>query len=210
MKNDNIQLNPGLLVKSLVISFFLLAAAFTAGLIIGRNSHGQIERTSADQGDVQEKLSDCSYRLQEITAKHINLTDIAKEKGILDENGRYNTNVVCDIPELPKKIETVDTEKQETVVEQKPVEQKVENKIPEKKENKKCLYSIQIFSDPSREMALSAQKRYDIPQTRLVEGVVNGKNWYRIRSGCYATRSEAEVDLPLIKDIVDSALVVAE
>jgi septal ring-binding cell division protein DamX len=205
MKNENIHVSQGLLVKSLIISFFLLAAAFTAGLLMGKNDQGQIERTSADQGDVQEKLSDCSYRLQEITAKHINLTDIAKEKGIIDENGRHNTNVVCAIPEPPKKIETVDTEKQETAV-----EQKVENKIPEKKENKKCLYSIQIFSDPNREMAVAAQKRYDIPQTRLVEGVVNGKNWYRIRSGCYATRSEAEVDLPLIKDIVDSALVVAE
>ncbi|HPA57594.1 MAG TPA: SPOR domain-containing protein [bacterium] len=191
MKNENIQVSQGLLVKSLIISFFLLAAAFTAGLLMGRNDHGQIERTSADQGDVQEKLSDCSYRLQEITAKHISMTDMAREKGILDENGRYNPNIVCAVPEPPKKTEATE-------------------KIAEKKENKKCLYSIQIFSDPSRDLALSAQKRYDIPKTRLVEGIVNGKNWYRIRSGCYSTRSEAEIDLPLIKEIVDSALVVAE
>jgi septal ring-binding cell division protein DamX len=201
MKNENIQLSSGLLVKSLIISFFLLAAAFTAGLLMGRNDQGQVERTSADQGDVQEKLSDCSYRLQEITAKHINLTDMAREKGILDENGRYNPKIVCTVPEPPKKIEDVDPEKEDTAVAEK---------IVEKKENKKCIYSIQIFSDPSRDLALSAQKRYDMPNTRLVEGVVNGKNWYRIRSGCYSSRSEAEQDLPLIKEIVDSALVVAE
>jgi len=201
MKNENIQVSQGLLVKSLIISFFLLAAAFTAGLLMGRNDHGQIERTSADQGDVQEKLSDCSYRLQEITAKHISMTDMAREKGILDENGRYNQNIVCAVPEPPKKTEDVNTEKEDTAVAEK---------IVEKQENKKCLYSIQIFSDPSRDLALSAQKRYDIPKTRLVEGIVNGKNWYRIRSGCYSTRSEVEIDLPLIKEIVDSALVVAE
>lgn len=203
MKNENIQVSHGLLVKSLIISFFLLAAAFTAGLLMGKNDQGQIERTSADQGDVQEKLSDCSYRLQEITAKHINLTDIAREKGILDENGRHNPNIVCAVPEPPKKVENTVPEKEKPAVEEK-------DEIVKKDENKKCLYSIQIFSDPNRDMAISAQKRYDIPHTRLVEGTVNGKNWYRIRSGCYATRSEAEVDLPLIKEIVDSALVVAE
>lgn len=187
MKNDTIMLSSKQLVKTLVISFVLLAAVFSAGLLIGKKSTASVDRTSADQGDIQGKLSDCSYRLQEITAKHINLTDVAKEKGLLDKDGRFETKLICSVPE------------------EKPV---VVAEPPKKVKTGSCLYSIQVFSDPNKETAIAAQKKYDISDTRLVEGVVNGRNWYRIRSGCYATRSEAEIDLPLIKEIVDSAIVV--
>lgn len=205
MKNDSINLSSDLLVKSLVISFLLLAAAFSAGLMIGKNSNAPKDRTNADQGDVQEKLSECSYRLQEITAKHIKLTDTAKEIGLLDKDGRFEAKLVCSIPEeKPAEQEKVKEERNEDIKQEAAAEK------PKKEKPGKCLYSIQIFSDPNREMAVSAQKKYDVPDTRLVEGVVNGRNWYRIRSGCYATRSEAEIDLPFIKEVVDSALVVAE
>jgi len=205
MKNDSVNLSSDLLIKSLVISFLLLAAAFSAGLMIGKNSNAPKDRTNADQGDVQEKLSECSYRLQEITAKYIKLTDTAKEKGLLDNDGRFETKLVCSVPEeKPVEKEKAEKETNEDSSQNNVVEK------PKKEKSGKCLYSIQIFSDPNRDMALAAQKKYDVPDTRLVEGVVNGRNWYRIRSGCYATRSEAEIDLPLIKEVVDSALVVAE
>jgi len=211
MKIENVTLNSGLMIKLLVVSFVLLTIAFGAGLFIGKSSTVSEERFSADNGEAQSKLSECSYRLQEIISKHINLTDIAKEKGLLDEKGRYLPNVVCktravEVEKLSdKSVQATDTTQKAPA---EPLKQKeMENKLLNE-EN--CRYSIQIFSDPNREMAVAAQKRYDIPDLKLVEGVVNGKNWYRLRSGCYKTRMEAEQDLPEIKEIVDTAIVVAK
>lgn len=252
MKNDVISISRTVLVKAFIISFILLSVAFTAGIVLGKSDKAVIDRTSADSSDIQEQLSDCSYKLQEITAKHLDMVDIAKKKGLLDNDGRFDPAIICTTlkaenelsdedtdlenedgnsdklkAENSKNIEkekTVEPEKKETASVVKKDETKLqEKKEPEKKVEKtepvpsvrkdnevKCLYAIQLFAGTSKEQALNAQKRYNISGTRLVEGIVKGKSWYRIRYGCFSTKSEAEKFLPGIKDDIEGAIVVAE
>jgi len=251
MKNDVISINKSMLIKAFIISFILLTVVFTAGIILGKADRALRDRTSADSSDVQEQLSDCSYKLQEITTRHLDLVDIAKKKGLVDSEGRYYPEVVCsameetvdddkttDESEVPDetdgKLENKPESEKKTEPEKKNVpEKKIEpekaSEEPAKAETKEakasepkkeainvsnvskdCLYSIQLFAGTSKEQALTAQKKYKISNTRLVEGIVKGKSWYRIRYGCFSTKDEAEKFLPGIKDKIEGAIVVAE
>lgn len=254
MKNDVISISRSVLVKAFIISFILLSVAFTAGIVLGKSDKAAVDRTSADSSDIQEQLSDCSFKLQEITARHLDMVEIAKKKGLLDTEGKFDPAIICttlkeekespdeeddsaqDIPDennlkkQPEQTKTAETQKTaepekkeagtpekketETVPEKKEPEKKIEKVSPvqpvQKESGAKCLYAIQLFSGISKEQALAAQKRYNISGTRLVEGVVKGKNWYRIRYGCFSTKSEAEKFLPGIKDDIEGAIVVAE
>ena len=253
MKNDVISINRSVLVKAFIISFILLSVAFTAGIILGKSDKAVVDRTSADSSDIQEQFSDCSYKLQEITAKHLDMVEIAKKKGLLNSDGQFDPSIICttmkeerdmpdedadtekDVPDEnpvkketgsvkkaePEKKETVPTDKKsgtQTQEKKEPEKKGPENKIEkaapvqpvQKESNVKCLYAIQLFSGTSREQALAAQKKYNISGTRLVEGIVKEKSWYRIRYGCFSTKSEAEKFLPGIKDDIEGAIVVAE
>ena len=260
MKNDVISISRSVLVKAFIISFILLSVAFTAGIVLGKSDKAAVDRTSADSSDIQEQLRDCSYKLQEITARHLDMVEIAKKKGLLDTEGKFDPAIICttlkeenespdeeddsaqDIPDennvkkQPEQTKTAETqktaepEKKEAVIPEKKETETVpekkdapEKKEPEKKIEKaspvqpaqkesgtKCLYAIQLFSGTSKEQALAAQKRYNISGTRLVEGIVKEKSWYRIRYGCFSTKSEAEKFLPGIKDDIEGAIVVAE
>lgn len=245
MKNDVISISRSVLVKAFIISFILLSVAFTAGIVLGKSDKAAVDRTSADSSDIQEQLSDCSYKLQEITARHLDMVEIAKKKGLLDTEGKFDPAVICttlkeekespdeeddsiqDIPDennlkkQPEQTNTAETQKtaepekkEAGIPEKKEPEKKIEKVSPvqpvQKESGAKCLYAIQLFSGTSKEQALAAQKRYNISGTRLAEGVVKGKNWYRIRYGCFSTKSEAEKFLPGIKDDIEGAIVVAE
>jgi len=215
MKKDTLSVSKPLLVKALVLSFVLLTLTFGLGLAIGKTDDSLQNITSADEGEVREQLSACSFKLQEITAKHLSLISAAKNKGLMDKNGRIEKNLVCTVIDKkaePEKVEKNREDKKETVKPDDQTEKKPEKKeVVEQKEKKKnCSFSIQLFSDPDKEKALSAKKRYPFKGLRLVEAEIRGRRWYRIRHGCYATRAQAEIDLPEVKDVVDSAIVVAD
>lgn len=261
MRNNAVVLTSGLLIKLISILFVLLAITFISGVAIGKNDKKTNDRTSADEEGAQEKLSDCVYRFDEIRAKYIQLSNIAKEKGLIDKEGKYNPNLVCYLPEEePRVAEVFDkfpktkvdgggaetlsekksekseaakpapqvAEKKEKRVEKSEATQKsakpetdlkelknktieeiiAQTKSPMKSNN--CAYSIQIFSAPDKEGAIAASKRYSSIKTRLVEGLVKDKNWYRLRHGCFATRAEAEKVLPEVQKIAETAIIAAE
>ncbi len=239
MKKDTLTVSKTLVIKALLLSFALLTIAFGLGLVIGKTDDSLQNLTSADEGEIREQLSDCSFKLQEITAKHLSLINAAKKKGLMDENGLIGKDVVCRKEEkkgqekteriektqdVQKSVEDKEgqerteraektqgvqksvEDKEDSVKKEEPVK-KVEQK-PKKKMN--CSFSIQLFSDPDKDKAMKAKKRYPFKALRLVEAEIRGRSWYRIRYGCYATRAEAELDLPEVKDVVDSAIVVAD
>ena len=221
MKKDSLSVSKPLLVKALALSFVLLTLTFGLGLAIGKTDDSLQNITSADEGEVRGQLSACSFKLQEITTKHLSLIRAAKKKGLMDENGRIEKNLVCTVhsPEMHKVDITekktdkkAESEKVEKIKEDKKEIAKPEKKkVVEQKEKKKsCSFSIQLFSDPDKKKALSAKKSYPFKGLRLVEAEIRGGRWYRIRYGCYATRAQAELDLPEVKDVVDSAIVVAD
>ncbi|HDT11618.1 MAG TPA: SPOR domain-containing protein, partial [bacterium] len=170
---------------TLIMSFILLAVAFSAGLVIGKTDQNIGKNKSANDNN---QLSACSFKLQEITAKHLSLMDIAKTKGLVSPDGKIDNDVVCTT------VKTIDDAE------------------PAEKESDKsgnCRFSIQLFSDTNKKAADSAQKKYEISGTHLVEAEVDGKLWYRIRYGCFTNRVDAEKELPAIREKVIDALVVA-
>lgn len=220
-KNDTVTISKSLMVKVLVLSFILLTIAFGLGLVIGKTDDSLENLTSADEGEVREQLSDCSFKLQEITAKHLSLINAAKSKGLMNDIGIIQKNIMCTVLDSDVKIDLIkkepekEAEKQEKDSEKKPdkeIKKNAEKAMPEKTAKRTCSFSIQLFSDPDSVKAEKAQKSYPFSKSklRLVEAEIRGRNWYRIRYGCYASRAEAELDLPKIKDVVDSAIVVAD
>lgn len=217
MKKDTLSVSKSLLVKALVLSFVLLTLTFGLGLAIGKTDDSLQNITSADEGEVREQLSACSFKLQEITAKHLSLISAAKKKGLMDENGRIEKNLVCTFHSSENhKVDITEKKTDKNKAEPEKVKETPEDKKPEKKKvvekikKRICSFSIQLFSDPDKKKALSAKKSYPFKELRLVEAEIRGGRWYRIRYGCYATRAEAELDLPEVKEVVDSAIVVAD
>ncbi len=196
MKNGSITVTTSLLIKTLILSFIFLTVAFTAGLIIGKTDLSVNHGTGAGKGKIGEQLSACSFKLQEMTTKHLSLVELAKSKGIMTPEGKIDNNVICT---YVKKIEKEEDE------DEKPASKTVEKKETEKK----CHFSIQLFSDTNKQLAISAKKRYNLDDTHLVEGEIDGKSWYRLRHGCFSNRADAEKKLPEIREIAVDALVVA-
>ena len=199
MKKDTITLKKSLLLKALFVSFLLLVLAFGVGLTIGKTDDSLQNLTSADEGETREQLSNCSFKRQEIIAKHLGLQMAAKKVGLIDENENVVNNLICTI-RVPEKIVKENAE------------ESLKKDIPDEKvlEKKNCSFSIQLFSAPNRTQALVAKKRYNLENTRLVEAQIKGRSWFRVRYGCYPSRAEAELDLPEIKDLIDAAIVVAD
>ena len=209
MKNGSVTVTTSLLVKTLVLSFILLTAAFTAGLVIGKTDQTLTESSGKDKS----QLSACSFKLQEVTAKHLALMEFAQTKGLVTADGKTDNNVICTY--IKKSEPTSDITEVKEVVKEEPSSEK-EKKPPVVEQRKdiktttseNCRFSIQLFSDTNKASALAAQKRYDLPGTHLVEGVVDGRSWYRIRYGCFENRADAENKLPEIRAKVGDALVV--
>ena len=232
MKKDTLTISKSLLIKALLLSFILLTLTFGLGLVIGKTDDSLQNMTSADEGEIREQLSNCSFKLQEITAKHLSLINAAKKNGLMDDDGQIEKNIVCTVlgsEEEKKKTEKVNrtkvTEDQKKEPEKTEKTQQIEKTVKDKKVVKgkepvknikktekemNCSFSIQLFSDPDKEKAQKVKKSYPFKDLRLIEAEIRGRSWYRIRYGCYATRAEAELDLPEIKDVVDSAIVVAD
>jgi len=205
MKNGSITVTTSLLVKTLVISFILLTFAFGAGLIIGKTD-ASVGKGIGSKDESQ--LSACSFKLQEVTAKHISLVEFAQTKGLMTSDGKIDNDVVCT---YIKKNEPLTEEESPHNPEENPAENK-ENEIQKKTAQNTtgniCRFSIQLFSDTNKQSALAAQKKHKISGTHLVEGIVDGRSWYRIRYGCFENRADAENKLPEIRETVVDAIVV--
>jgi len=76
--------------------------------------------------------------------------------------------------------------------------------------NTKCAFSIQIYAGKSREDAMTFQKTQNVKNTKLNEGEIKGAKWYRIRSGCYASREDAKSEIEQVKKKFKNAIIVAE
>ena len=120
-------------------------------------------------------------------------------------------------PAEPKPAESKKTDKNKTIDEilaekgaaPKHVETFPETS-PKKNDGKKCRFSIQIFAANSKDEAVSAGKRFKSVKTRVVGGDSKGKTWYKLRTGCFDSREEAEAELPKIKKLEKSAYIVSE
>ncbi|MBP5406676.1 SPOR domain-containing protein [bacterium] len=75
---------------------------------------------------------------------------------------------------------------------------------------KKCRFSIQIFAASTKEQADAAAKKLKSLKPRTVSGENNGKNWYKLRTGCFDSREAAEAELPRVRKSEKSAYIVAE
>ena len=107
--------------------------------------------------------------------------------------------------------------------EPKPVEQKKPDKnktideilaeknvVPKKDSVKKCSFSIQIFAANTKEQADAAAKKLKSLKPRVVSGENNGKQWYKLRTGCFASREAAEAELVKVRKSEKSAYIVSE
>ncbi len=195
MKKNNLTVTTALLAKTLLLSFLLLSATFIAGLIIGKNEPSFDKNRSKEES----QLSACSFKLQEISSKYLSLMEFAQTKGIVTADGKTDNNVICTYI-------VNDEDTAEDVLEETPETAAKEG--VEKDAQKNCRFSIQLLSDTNKNSVVAVQKKYNIPETFIVEGVVDEKSWYRLRYGCFETRADAERELPQIRETVVNALVV--
>lgn len=143
MDNKNNQiLSQALVIKLVLILLFLLTLAFVLGIAIGKNGKCTLDRTSADEDEIQEKLAGCIFNSDEMRGKYLKLRDAAREKGLLDENDAVNPRVICNSMEqkpaetkpaektVETSPETSPQEKQEPAAEKpEPVESKHEKTV---------------------------------------------------------------------------------
>lgn len=189
--------------KAFVIFILLLILSFVLGLYLGReSSKGAL--VPDDGASRDERLTACSYKVQELTGKLTALAAVAKEKGLVDENGLAVRDVVCAPPvktapqEPPQKAAAVPAPENAALKTETPKPEPPKVDIPKPEPPQKaaktapCKLALQLFADRNRETALTVQEKLKIKPTRLVEGVVNGTTWYRIRYGCYADKASAE------------------
>jgi hypothetical protein len=202
MKNGSITVNTSLLIKSLIMSFLLLSAAFIAGLVIGKNEPSFDRNKSKEES----QLSACSFKLQEVSSKYLSLMEFAQSKGLLSPEGKADNNVICTY--IVNDSEIID---EELVSEDNEPENREISQATDKKEassSEKCFFSIQLLSDTNKKSVLTTQKRYNIKGTYIAEAVIEEKSWFRLKYGCFENRADAEKKLPEIREVVIDALVV--
>lgn len=195
MTGKRIDIEVSTLGKSFVIFILLLILSFVLGLYLGRESN---KGTPVPDGGAahDEQLTACSYKLQELTGKLTALSAIAKEKGLIDQNGMAVRDIVCAAPVKPAPA-PAETPKVETPTKTDPAKVETVKSAPPQKAQKTapCKLALQLFADRDRDKAIAVQEKLKIKPTRLVEGVVSGVTWYRIRYGCYADKTAAEAGI---------------
>ena len=104
-------------------------------------------------------------------------------------------------------VRCVRDENNQTISQNK-TERKVSKSVESTKS--KCNFSIQLLASQSKDEAIEGAERYKPLETRIVEALVNGTTWYRLRTGCFDSREEADEALPEIKNVVGNAMVMPE
>ncbi|HOW51298.1 MAG TPA: SPOR domain-containing protein [bacterium] len=201
MTGKRIDIEVSTLGKSFVIFILLLILSFVLGLYLGRESNKGMPAPDSDSSH-DEQLTACSYKLQELTGKLTVLSALAKEKGLVDHNGVAARDIVCAVP--AKTAPQEPAQKDITPPDAGNIAKKVEPpkaetpkivETPKPAKTAPCKLALQLFADRDREKAIAVQEKLKIKPTRLVEGVVNGMTWYRIRYGCYADKAAAETGI---------------
>ena len=107
-------------------------------------------------------------------------------------------------PAKPEKTEKSDKNK---TIDEILTEKKAE---PAKEKGQKCRFSIQVFAASTREQADAAAKKLKSLKPRVISGESNGKQWFKLRSGCFDSREAAEAQLPEVRKSEKSAYIVSE
>ncbi len=217
MNGKRVEIELATLGKVFAVFVLLLILSFVLGIFIGRESGSAASAAIGGEG-TSEELAACTYKVQELTGKLTSLTNAAKEKGLLDQNGVLVKKAVC-------AVSSVEDAPQPTT-EQKPV-------VPSATEAKKelspppaatqsptmspvgaksapCKYSLQIYAGRTQEEALEVQSKSKVRPTRLVTGTVEGVTWYRLRYGCYPDKAAAESGINELLQLGARAIIVKE
>lgn len=109
-------------------------------------------------------------------------------------------------PKEPVKPEKTEKSKNKTIDEIL-TEKKAE---PAKEKGQTCRFSIQVFAASTREQADSAAKKLKSLKPRVISGESNGKQWFKLRSGCFDSKEAAEAKLPEVRKLEKSAYIVSE
>ena len=107
-------------------------------------------------------------------------------------------------PAKPEKTEKSDKNK---TIDEILTEKKAE---PAKEKGQTCRFSIQVFAASTREQADAAAKKLKSLKPRVISGESNGKQWFKLRSGCFDSREAAEAMLPEVRKSEKSAYIVSE
>ena len=107
-------------------------------------------------------------------------------------------------PAKPEKTEKSDKNK---TIDEILTEKKAE---PAKEKGQTCRFSIQVFAASTREQADAAAKKLKSLKPRVISGESNGKQWFKLRSGCFDSREAAEARLPEVRKLEKSAYIVSE
>lgn len=107
-------------------------------------------------------------------------------------------------PAKPEKTEKSDKNK---TIDEILTEKKAE---PAKEKGQTCRFSIQVFAASTREQADAAAKKLKSLKPRVISGESNGKQWFKLRSGCFDSREAAEARLPEVRKSEKSAYIVSE
>ena len=124
-------------------------------------------------------------------------TSLQKEPAKPEKNVEQPKTVEKPKPAETKTIDEILTEKK---VSPKPAEAKPE----------KCRFSIQIASLDTQEQVAASKKQFKSLSLRVISGESNGKKWYKVRSGCFDSREDAEAELPKVRDLKKDAFIVSE
>ncbi|MBO4698588.1 SPOR domain-containing protein [bacterium] len=115
-------------------------------------------------------------------------------------------------PAEPKSAEPKKSEKTEKPAENKTIDEILTEKkaAPKKEDGKKCRFSIQLASLNSEEQVAAAKKQFKSLKLRVLSSESNGVKSYKIRTGCFDSREDADAELPQVKNSVKDAFIVSE
>ena len=110
-------------------------------------------------------------------------------------------------PKEPAKPEKTEKSDKNKTIDEILTEKKAE---PAKEKGQTCRFSIQVFAASTREQADAAAKKLKSLKPRVISGESNGKQWFKLRSGCFDSREAAEAKLPEVRKLEKSAYIVSE
>ena len=165
-----------------------------------QEKHDHVEQPEPTEKSVESESSekiDDSKTVETKPVQTFHETSLQKEPEPVEKPVEPEKTVEQPKPDKTKTIDEIMTEKK---AEQKPV----------KKEEKKCLFSIQLAFLDSIEQVKASKKEFKSLKLRVIDGENNGKKWYKIRTGCFDSREAADTELAKVKKIKKDAFIVSE
>ncbi len=216
MNGKRVEVDLATLGKAFAVFILLLILSFVLGIFLGRESGASSSDTVSPEG-ASEELAACTYKVQELSAKLTSLTTVAREKGIIDQNGIPTRNVICATAVPTETPKPTGAEERSAAVPSSelrkdptpsPTTQIATGAADTKPIS--CKYALQIYAGRTREEALDVQAKSKVKPTRLVTGTVGGVTWHRLRYGCYSDKASAETALNDLLPLGARAIIVKE